>query len=136
MTEAEAIEALAQRWVDTWPTTPSSAVPFVFGTEPYVAIDTWVRVTFISTARRQATQGSAPNRRFEQKGYVAVQMNVPVGDGGKQLAVLAGSVRTVYESLRISEDLGTYAATPNPVPTDGRWDMSTITIPFWFDEHR
>jgi hypothetical protein len=111
-------------------------VPYCFGNEPFDAPDTWARVKVRSTLRKQGSQGAAPNRRFEQQGYVAVQLFAPVNAGDSALAALCDSVRTVYESLRLTIDLGTYAGSTTDPTTEGRWSMCVVTIPFWFDELR
>jgi hypothetical protein len=142
VTETEALEALTQRWIDTWPGLQPS-VPYCFEGETIDAAATWVRVTFRGAVRVQATLGPEGGRRFEDRGTIMVQVFVDVGLGVKTAAALAGSVRTVYESRTIgSSELVTYAATRrtggerDPRQTDGRWSMSVVTIPYWFDEQR
>lgn len=142
MTEEQAIEALTQRWVDTWPALQPS-VPYAFRGETIDAAATWVRVTFRGLTREQATMGPVGGRRFEDRGLIFVQLFADVGTGDRLLARLAGSVREVYEARTIgSEELVTFAAARQPGGdrdsrlSDGRWEMAVVTIPYWFDEQR
>jgi len=143
MTEAQAIEAMTQRWIDAWPTA-SSSVPYTFRGETFDAVPKWARVTFRPTLRVQATMGRPA--RYEDRGVIFVQLFADVGLGEKPLVEMAGCVRTVFESLALSADLlVTFAATRRMggddgrggvVVDDGRWVMSVVTIPYWFDEQR
>lgn len=144
MTEAEAVEALTQRWIDAWTAaTAPATIPYAFEGETIDAAATWVRVTFRGAARVQATMGPVNGRRFEDRGTIFVQIFVDIGLGARTAATIAGAVRTVYEGRTIgSSELVTYAATHrtggerDPRQTDGRWSMSVVTIPYWFDETR
>lgn len=140
MTEAQALEALTQRWIDTWPGLQPT-VPYYFEGETHDSAATWVRITFRPAVRVQATMGPSGGRRFEERGVIFVQLFLDIGLGVKPLATLAGSVRAVYESRTIStSELVTYAASRrtggdrDPRLSDGRWEMSVMTIPYWFDE--
>lgn len=145
MTEAQAIEALTQRWIDAWPGLQPAA-PYTFKGEIFDAVSTWARVTFRPTLRRQATLGPEGGRRFEDRGAIFVQLFVDGAVGEAPMAALADSVREVYEAREIgSSELVTYAATRRAggddgrggtVVDDGRWTMSVVTIPYWFDQQR
>jgi len=142
MTEAQALELLTQRWIDTWPGL-QPAVPYAFEGESHDSAPTWVRVTFRPAVRVQATIGPPGSRRFEDRGLIFVQIFVDIGLGVKPIADLSVSIREVYEARTIgSQELVTYAATRrtggerDPRPTDGRWSMAIVTIPYWFDEQR
>lgn len=142
MTEVEALEALTQRWIDAWPTLEPQ-VPYAFEGEAVDAAATWIRVTFRPAARVQATMGPPGGCRFEDRGLIFVQTFVDVGLGVKRQAELASAVREVYERREVgSPELVTFAATRrsggerDPRQSDGRWSMSVITIPYWFDEQR
>jgi len=134
VTEAQAIEALTQRWIDAWP--GLSAVPYTFDNEIADSADSYVRVSFVHTVRRQATLGSDGGRKFESRGYVFVQLFGAVNVGVKTLAELADKTRSVYEGRRLAEELTTYAGSTRESPSDGRWAMRTITIPFAYEELR
>lgn len=143
MTEAQAIEAMTQRWIDAWPGLQPS-VPYTFRGEAMDAAPAWARVTFRPSLRLQATLGRPA--RFEDRGTIFVQLFSDVGGGELALVTLAESVRAVYESRTIgSEELVTFAATRRfggddgrggTVVDDGRWIMSVMTIPYWFDEQK
>jgi hypothetical protein len=144
VTEAQAIEALTQRWIDAWPgATSPSTVPYTFRGETFDAVATWARVTFRPLVRVQATMGPVGGRRFEDRGQIFVQLFADIGTGDLLLAQLAGAVRTVYESRTIgTAELVTFAATRRAGGDrdsrlgDGRWEMSVVQIPYWFDETR
>lgn len=145
MTEAQAIELMTQRWIDTWPMLQAT-VPYCFEGEVVESSATWVRVTFRPAVREQVTMGPENGRRFEDRGTIFVQLFVDVGLGAKTMADLAGSIRAVYESRTIGTigtlELVTFAASRrpggdrDPRQSDGRWSMSVVTIPYWFDEQR
>lgn len=135
MTEAEAIEALTQRWVDAWPALRPT-VPFTFEGEVTDSADAWVRVTFLPTVRAQGTLGPEGSRRFESRGQVFAQIFAPLGAGVQLLHQLADDVRKVYEARRIADEIVTYAGTTRMGPGDGRWVMAVVTVPYTFDELR
>jgi hypothetical protein len=133
VTEAQVIEVLTQRWVDTWP--GLSAVPFTFDNEIADGAESYARVSFVPTVRNQATMGDVGGRRFEMRGQIFVSLFGPVNVGVKALYELAGHVRTVYEALNIS-GIHTYAGSTRRSPSDGVWDQVTVTIPYLADEVR
>jgi hypothetical protein len=135
MTEAQAIEAITQRWITAWPAL-QPLVPYTFENEAYLAVDTWVRVTLVHAAREQATMGSTGNRRFEARGAILVQLFGAVDVGRRPLAQLADSVRSVFEGQRIGTEITTYGGSTRELPTDGRWARSSVSIPVWYDEQR
>lgn len=134
MTEAQAIEALTQHWIDTWP--GLSAVPFTFDNEIADSAASYVRVSFVPTVRAQRTMGTEGGRQFSNRGQVFVSLFGPVNVGVKALYELAAHVRTVYEAQRIADEILTYAGSTRRSPSDGVWEMVTVTIPYWFDELR
>jgi len=133
VTEAEAIEALTQHWIDTWP--GLSAVPFTFDNEVADGAASYVRVSFVPLTRNQATMGDVGGRRFEMRGQVVVQLFGPVNVGVKPLYELAGKVRTVFEARNI-DGIHTYAGATRRTPSDGVWDMVTVTVPYLAEEIR
>lgn len=135
MTEAEAIEAIHQRWIDAWvPLQP--AVPFTFTNERLEAVAAWARVTVMLTTRVQSTSGTDGQRKFDNRGVIFVQLFGAIDVGDKPLALLAGDVRSVLEARRIGTDVITYAGASRPAGADGAWAMRTVTVPFQFDETR
>lgn len=135
MTEAEAVEAIKQRWIDAWPGLQPS-VPYTFDNELYDAPATWARVSVLHTVREQTTSGPTNGRRFEARGQIFVQLFGEVNVGSKPLSLLADSVREVFESRRIGDEVVTYAGSTRESPTDGRWAMRVVTVPFFYDETR
>ncbi len=143
MTEAQAIEAILQRWETGWlvlhPASPhADHVPYVFDNEVLEAPALWARVTVIGATRRQATMGPNGGRRFEDRGNIFVQLFGAIDAGDRPLALLAADVRTVLEARRIGTpaDIVTYEGTSRPSPSDGRWAMRTVTVPYAVDEQR
>lgn len=137
MTEAEAIEALTQHWLDTWPALqPTLADAVVFDNEVLDSLDTWIRVSFVHTIRRQQTMGTEGGRKYESRGNISVQLFGPIDVGVKQLAGFADDVRKVYEGRRLADELTTYAGSSREGPSDGRWAMRIVTIPFVYEELR
>lgn len=137
MTEAEAIEAIAQHWLEEWPTL-RPLVPFVFENEAqtFARGDTWARVAIVPIVRYQSTAGSEGNRKFTMRNQIVVQLFGPVDRGVRGLFELADDVRKVFEAQRISQEIVTYAGSTRPSPGDGRWAMVVVTTPYWVDETR
>jgi len=136
VTEAQALEALAQRWVDVWPTLQPGA-PYSFEGETSDAAPTWARVTFRPLAEDQATLGRPA--RFEHRGMIFVQLFADLDQGRAPLDALVESVREVFAARAIavgSEEITTYAGPARSLPSDGRWLMAVMSIPYWFDEQR
>ncbi len=133
MTEAEAIDALAQHWIDEWPSL--SAIPFTFDNEIADGAAQYVRVSFVPTVRNQATMGTEGGRKFQMRGQIFVQLFGAVNVGGKPLFELAGKVRQVYEARNI-DGIHTYAGTTRQTPSDGVWAMATVTVPYLVEELR
>ena len=146
MTEAQAVEAMMERWEAGWtqlhPNDPTSPdyVPFALENEKMTAFSRWARVTIIHTTRPQVSMGPPGARRFEARGYIAVQLFCDVDSGAYELAALADDVRKVLESTLIpvtaSENVNTYGAPTRTLPTDGRWNMGLVTVPFMYYEQR
>ena len=135
MTEAEAIEAITQRWIDAWPGL-QPAVPYTFTNEAFDAVDNWARVTVLHTSRVQVTAGAAGSRKFEVTGRIQVQLFGSLDVGERSLALMAGHVRTVLEGRRIGDDVVTHAAASRETTTDGRWAMKIVSVPFRYHDTR
>lgn len=134
MTEAQAIEAIAQRWKDGWEALQPT-VPYTFEDEFFEAPTVWARVTVRHSVRQQISAGDVGTRRFEHRGNVFVQLFGDVDRGRAQLAGLADNARSVFEAKRIVVDanddkLTLYSASSRESPTDGRWAQHTVTVPF------
>lgn len=134
MTEAQAIEAMTQHWLDNWPL--EATVPTTFDNEIRDGAARYARVSFVPTVRSQATMGTEGARKFHSRGEIFVQLFGPVNAGVKPLYELAGEARKVYEATRIAGEITTYAGSTRRSPSDGVWDMVTVSIPYLFEELR
>lgn len=133
MTEAQAVEAMTQAFITGWGAAQPS-VPYTLDNELGATSGEWVRFSITHTTRSQSTMGPSGARRFETRGFMFVQIFTDVNVGRKRVAELADSVRTVLDSKSISvsgeEPITTREAATRESPTDGRWSMSTVTVPF------
>lgn len=142
MTDAEAEEAILQRWLDTWTTltggtNDAPTVPFQLPNENFTATDgPWCRVAVLPTVRTQSTQGRAGTRRFTNRGRIMVQLFGPINAGMRALNLLVAHVRTVFEARRIGNDITTEAASSPREAEDGSWAQLTVSIPYDYDEQR
>lgn len=134
MTERQAIEAIYQLWLDSWPTLRPT-VPYTFANEIFESAASWARLSLIHTTSRQMTMGAAPSRRWERNGYVFVQLFAPPDAGRGALADLAEDVRVALEGKRALE-INLYAAATNETPTDGAWAMTAVSVPFRYVQTR
>lgn len=145
MTEKQAIEAIYEQWESGWealhPASPSDPdhVPFSLRNEADNpapgALGAWARVSVIHTTAEQVTQGSAPNRKFDRRGNVFVQLFAPLNAGVALLAELADDVRTALANRGLGE-LNLYEGRTVEVPEDGIWAMTTVVIPFRYTDMR
>lgn len=131
MTEAQAFEALTKHWIDQV-AIERPTLAFTFENEAFEAVDVYAAISFVSTLRRQRTQGTNP--KYENRGFIFVQLFGSLNVGVLQLSELVGVVRKIYETKTIAPDLNTYSGTSRPAPSEGRWARRTVTIPYWFDE--
>lgn len=144
MTEAEYVEAICTHFEAAWeslhPSDPEDPdhVPLAFDNEVFNSSPCWVRVSVQTTVRQQATAGPTGGRRFDSRGVILVQLFGDVDQGAAALSALADDVRTVLESRRIGSppDVITYAGSSRPAPTDGRWHMRIVSVPFVVEETR
>jgi len=133
VTEAQAVEAIAELWATGWVALHPTDVPFVLDNEQLTAPTTWARVTIVHTAGQQASMGPAGSRRFERRGQIAVQLFGDVNKGRAQLSGLADDVRTVLEAKELivaGQVLWTIAGTTREVNTDQRWAQCLVVVPF------
>lgn len=147
MTEAQAVEAVYGAFAAGWATL-HSGMEIVLGNESASAADTWARVTVIPTTRPQGSLGPPGSKRFENRGYVAVQLFVPSDGGDKPLRSLADDARTVLESVNLpqrdgsgnplvgGENVVTFGSVTANIGTDGRWYFATVTVPYLFWSQR
>lgn len=140
MTEAQAVEAVFERWTTQWAILHPADVPYTLDNEAFTAPDKWARVSMVISTRNQVSLGPPGTRRFETRGNIAVQLFGAVDSGAHELAALCDDVRTVFEGQLIavtsSDNVNCYAGTTRPVATDGRWFMRLVTIAVMFYEQR
>jgi hypothetical protein len=144
MTEAEAIEAIKQRWEDGWealhPADPGDPdhVRYVFEGEPEDAPALWARVTINMTVRNQATMGSEGNRRFDARGVIMVELYGDIGQGETPLVLLCDDVRKVFEGRRVGSpaEIVMHSGSSRQSTTNGRWLRRMVTVPFTAYEQR
>lgn len=139
MTEAQAVEAVLEAWKAGWAALHPADVPYTEDNEAFTAPTTWARITIVHSFRQQITLGPIGSRRYEHRGQIAVQLFGDIDRGRLQLSTLADDVRKVLEGVAIlvgSEALDTYGGTTREQPTDGRWNQSTVVIPFKYYEVR
>lgn len=138
MTEAQAIEAILQYWEAGWaPLNP--AIPWTADGEVFEAVTSFVEVQISHSDRHQVTIGS--NRRFATTGTIQVVLHGDINVGRQALAELADDVRAVLEgvaitALGIDEPVVTFAGSTQNETTEGRWMMSTVSVPFRYDRIR
>ena len=134
MTEAQAVEAIYEAWNAAWPSL-HAGMEIVYGNEAASAADTWARVTVTPTTRQQITMGPVGSRRYENRGYIAVQLYTPVDKGDALLRGLCDDARSVLEGIGSSDNVVTFGAVTAHIATDGRWYYATVTVPaLWYEQ--
>lgn len=141
VTEAQAVEAMLERWEDGWgdlhpddPTDPDY-VPYTLDNEGFDSVDKWARVTIVNTVRGQTTTGPEGTRRYEQRGRIAIQLFSDVDRGPIEMASLCDDVRKVFEGKAIvvaAQEIALFEGASSPLPTNGRWNMSIVSIGFLY----
>lgn len=154
MTEDEAGEAIDEAWAAGWlalhpgsalpyDTTQGECVPYVLDNEAFDtdnaanfgALGAWARVTNVPSDRNQGSMGPPGAQRFQQNGYIAVQLFCPPDAGAALLRQLCDDVRTVLERKSFvvgSESVVTFSGKPKPAIADGRWYQTTVVVPYYF----
>lgn len=135
MTEAQAIEAIYQRFADAW----TNGIPYHFENEGAESAGSWARVSIRHTTSQQLTMGSAPSRKFERRGVIMVQLWSPIDQGRAAMSALVADARTVFEGRTITAGgsaINCYAAATQESPTDGAWFMCSVVIPIRYIETR
>jgi hypothetical protein len=134
MNEAQAVEAIYQRFASAWPSR-QPLVPFVFENEQAEAQSEWARVSVRHGSAGQVTMGRAPYRKFDRRGTVMVQLFAPVNTGRARLSEMADSVREVLEGVSLGE-LHMHEARTEETPTDGAWAMCSVVVRFRYTSTR
>lgn len=141
MTEAQAIELIAERWAASWGPTP----PYGFDNEAFRSLDPqWARVTVQHTTSMQLTHGPIGGRRFEYRGNIVVQLFGDVDAGRAGVSTLVEAVKVALDSQSLGgspsvEPLTTYAATTRETQskaTEGKWYQLNVIVPFVYYAYR
>jgi hypothetical protein len=144
VTEAEAVKAVIDHWQAGWealhPADPSHVdhVRWIPRNIARPNAATWVRITLQHTSSRQITQGQAPYRKWDRRGWIAVSIYVPINTGTLLASRLADHVRSVLEGKSIggSERVVTYEGPTEELPEEGQWARSIVKVPFRYVETR
>lgn len=139
MTEPEAEEAIYQQWKTGWEALHGpgpQVVPFCLEDEVYDVsqlgpLGAWARVSIEYSTRAQVTHGQPS--KSEVRGNIFVQLFAPQNEGTGKLARLSADVRTALAKKSLG-DLYTYDGRPVKMPTDGRWAMRLVVVPFRYTE--
>lgn len=142
MTEPEAEEAIYQQWKAGWeaqhPANQADPqyVPWCLEDEvvdfsQLGELGAWARVSIEYSTRQQVTHGQPS--KSEVRGNVFVQLFAPANEGTGKLARLSDHVRKALAKKSLG-DLYLYDGAPRKMPTDGRWAMRTVVIPFRYTE--
>lgn len=134
ITELEFIELVEETFVAAWGTT----TPITLDNEPFKEPTTpipWVRLSVKHMTSRQETLGAAPNRKFERKGKIFVQVFEPVNKGRKVGATLAQQVRNIFEATSSGEAYF-LAGNTREIGPDGKWFQTNVEIDFVYYENK
>lgn len=149
MTEAQAIELVAARFIAAWPGatsalldpsgTPygSSGVPYALPNEARLSADVFVQVSLLPYMRQRISQGGVV--RYQQWQYVIVSAFVPANSGAQLANQLADAARAVYEKQSLAlgaESVTIDAGTPRAIAAafDNRWYVKGVQfLCYWFE---
>lgn len=135
VTDAEAYEAVAERFVDQW----GSTTPIVLGSESVSENDYrttgYVRLSMRIVSRSQATLGPEGGRKYDNRHSIYVQVFVPAAESGgdKRLIELGQQARNVFEGKRFSGIVCDDGEVTH-LGTDGMWLMALARVFATFEE--
>lgn len=146
LTEAQAIEAICQRWKAVWDTLHSSDpddetfCPYTFenrkALEPSAQGASWARVVFRQEDSNQHTLGVPGRRQWKREGAVWVSLYRPVLDGTSSLATLCDHVRQVFEGASFDGIDPNGSPRMQTVGADGKWFEVVMICPITYYETR
>lgn len=139
ITEQQAEEAVAQRWVDIWvPLHPTIAYFFENkkGAEPTDPDAFWARVALKQADSEQHTLGKPSERLYRREAAVWVNLYGPVNEGTKTILGLADDVRRVFEGASFDGVDSTSAGRVVKLGAEGRWFEVLVIIPVVYYEQR
>lgn len=137
LTQAQAREAIYQRWKDQW-SDLQPGVPFFFENEQVVPEPTtpWARVTLRHTDSVQHTLGAPGTRQFRREASIWVQLFAPVDGGMATLDGLVGDARSVFEGTVVDGVDPAGAARVQEIGPDGKWYEVVVVSPVTYYETR
>lgn len=98
----EAREAVFQKVVDNWTSTP-----FVFQGENdsslYGGSVAWARFSVVETGSEQETLGQKTDRRYRRENLLTAQIFTPANSGSRQSGTLAEAARDLFEGEEFSD---------------------------------
>lgn len=146
MTEPQALEAIAKRFVASWPTV-SGDVPFAvenktgeLPTIPPATADQFAQLEVIMTTSDQLTSGEVGSRFMGRNGWIQVKLWSPGGEGTGRSDALAEAARQIFEATDIAgpnpsdEPVNTFTTSTQPGGMDGRWLVRLSRTSFTFYE--
>lgn len=142
MNEAQAYEAIAQRWSTAW-TASQPAIPFVLGNDAYPSqgVARFVALSFGPLASKRLSQGQNP--KLQHRGTVMVKLFGPLDAGEAATLLLSVAVKAALEDRTITiatgdsnRDVSLWVAPATVSAKQGSWWTRLVTIPFTFYEQR
>lgn len=128
----DAREAVYQRFVDNW-----SSTPYVFDNEDSADLDggavAWARLSVRETAGGQETLGPTGGRKYRRQASAFVQVFTPVNAGMKAAGDLAAAARAIFEGTSFG-DLDFNNARVSDTGPDDKWQTTLVEAVFDFTE--
>lgn len=139
MTEAEAYEAVCQRWKAVWDTLHPTDAPSCFENKKFNEPDpesSWARVTMRQLDSNQHTLGAPGSRKWQRDAAIWVQLFRPLGEGMASLASLVDDVRAVFEGVSFGGIDPAGSPRMQTVGQDGKWFLVLVICPVTYYETR
>lgn len=141
----EAREAIYKRFVDEWQSGGQPLSPYTFDNEtfdPPKGADgrgtPWARCSVRQLDSFQDTLGRIGSRKFLRIALARVEIYVPPGDGRWNTDGLMMAAMSLFEgrSSPIGSGITFFEVTPQEIGLieDGRWDLSTVSARFDYEE--
>lgn len=138
MNLAQTTDLIYKDWVTFAATGPK---PFCLGNEEGEGLDQgsapWYRVSVREAAGGRANLNGVPTtRRYERKGFLAIQCFAPVNGGDKAGMTMAEEARAYFEDRRLSNEVIYINANIRPQPPDGKWNPVLLEVAIEFTEFK
>jgi hypothetical protein len=131
-TANEAKEAIYERFLTGFNGVPRERIAFD-NEEPKTKGTSWVRLVVRGLGRGQDTLGKKPNRSFQSKASVFVQVYVVANTGVQVSDDLAKEAADLYEGESFS-GLDFNEASINEIGPDGKWYQTQVEAEFSYYE--